>query len=383
MDLLDAHKELAEYEVARFTSVATRRERSRIWSKRRSAQRQKGHADSTQQLRPAGRTPANPAKDPNALCGRRPIGRCARCGSTMWRCQIPVFRKPRKPSQSSAGRMESERLGVWVCLATCGRCPSVSKGNSSANQRRTLADLGVPKLETRKDVLQWLQISSLRETCKNCCEPAADRAVRMSRSDSQSQVVKPGRSGAAHDPAQNSASILDELLSKLPTHNAAHGFVKKRSVVTNAKPHEGAQLVVKLDIKDFFPTISFYRVRGLLCGYGFRRKWPMCWLDLRRIGRCSATDMWCGWRASAGRTDFTCPGQPDLSTARFAAHGAREENGRSLHALRRRPDVFVRHGPDQKTTWGVLWWINQICQQEGFAENVAKRKILVRRPNSA
>ncbi len=59
-------------------------------------------------------------------------------------------------------------------------------------------------------------------------------------------------------------TILRELLSKVPSHPAAHGFINGRSVVSNARPHEGAKIVVKVDLKDFFPTVHFYRVAGTL-----------------------------------------------------------------------------------------------------------------------
>ncbi len=51
---------------------------------------------------------------------------------------------------------------------------------------------------------------------------------------------------------------------KLPVHAAAHGFLANRSIVTNAAEHAGAHTIVKIDIKDFFPTVNWRRVRGLL-----------------------------------------------------------------------------------------------------------------------
>jgi len=63
---------------------------------------------------------------------------------------------------------------------------------------------------------------------------------------------------------------LDKLLvSKLPVSEHAHGFVKGRSIVTNARPHVGQPMVVKFDIKDCFPTLHFGRVRGLLLAMGY------------------------------------------------------------------------------------------------------------------
>lgn len=63
--------------------------------------------------------------------------------------------------------------------------------------------------------------------------------------------------------------IRREILAKLPVTEAAHGFVSGRSAVTNARVHAGQQLVVNFDLKDFFPTITFPRVRGIFRAQGF------------------------------------------------------------------------------------------------------------------
>lgn len=63
---------------------------------------------------------------------------------------------------------------------------------------------------------------------------------------------------------------LDRLLvSKLPKSEHAHGFIKGRSIATNAAPHVGKAVVLHFDIKDCFPTIHFGRVRGLLIALGY------------------------------------------------------------------------------------------------------------------
>jgi RNA-directed DNA polymerase len=67
--------------------------------------------------------------------------------------------------------------------------------------------------------------------------------------------------------------VFEQILSRL--HDAAHlgesahGFVATRSVVTNATPHVGQAVVVNLDLKDFFPSVTFGRVRGLFGGMGY------------------------------------------------------------------------------------------------------------------
>jgi hypothetical protein len=58
--------------------------------------------------------------------------------------------------------------------------------------------------------------------------------------------------------------ITREVTEHLPVHGAAHGFLKGRSIVSNAVVHAGARVVVKLDIRGFYPAVTLRRVKGLL-----------------------------------------------------------------------------------------------------------------------
>jgi len=66
------------------------------------------------------------------------------------------------------------------------------------------------------------------------------------------------------------AWIARHITERLPVHGAAHGFIPGRSTVTNAAAHAGAKVVVKFDLKDFYPTVTTPRVKGMLrkAGYG-------------------------------------------------------------------------------------------------------------------
>jgi RNA-directed DNA polymerase len=63
--------------------------------------------------------------------------------------------------------------------------------------------------------------------------------------------------------------ILRNILDKVATHPAAHGFVKTRSTVSNATPHVDQDVVVNADLIDFFPTITFPRVLGIFKQLGY------------------------------------------------------------------------------------------------------------------
>jgi RNA-directed DNA polymerase len=63
--------------------------------------------------------------------------------------------------------------------------------------------------------------------------------------------------------------ILVNILEKIVLNDKAHGFVPKRSIVTNAQPHVKAELVINIDLKDFFPSIHYPRVKGLFQSFGY------------------------------------------------------------------------------------------------------------------
>jgi hypothetical protein len=63
--------------------------------------------------------------------------------------------------------------------------------------------------------------------------------------------------------------ILRNLLVKLPLCDNAHGFRSGRSILSNALPHVGAEVVVNVDLRDFFPTVTYRRVKGLFRKLGY------------------------------------------------------------------------------------------------------------------
>ena len=56
---------------------------------------------------------------------------------------------------------------------------------------------------------------------------------------------------------------LDKLSIEYQPSKHCHGFVSEKSIITNAKQHCNKRLIIKFDIKDFFPSINFKRIRGM------------------------------------------------------------------------------------------------------------------------
>ncbi len=66
--------------------------------------------------------------------------------------------------------------------------------------------------------------------------------------------------------------ILGEILNLVPPHPAAHGFVIGRSIRTNAEPHVGQRVLVKLDLESFYPSVSLNRVTAVFRSLGYSRE---------------------------------------------------------------------------------------------------------------
>jgi RNA-directed DNA polymerase len=132
-----------------------------------------------------------------------------------------------------------------------------------------LEERGLPILSTPSDVARalGLGISRLRWLCfhAEAMEKPHYRYFEVPKRSGGTRML------AAPQPelAKAQAWILRHVLEKLPTEDPAHGFVRGRSTVTCASAHVGRDVVVNLDVKDFFPTITFHRVRGVFQKLGY------------------------------------------------------------------------------------------------------------------
>jgi hypothetical protein len=63
--------------------------------------------------------------------------------------------------------------------------------------------------------------------------------------------------------------LLRAILDAIPPHDAAHGFRAGRSIKTHALPHVAQPVVVTLDLKEFFPSITFARALAVFRTAGY------------------------------------------------------------------------------------------------------------------
>lgn len=56
--------------------------------------------------------------------------------------------------------------------------------------------------------------------------------------------------------------LEEKMKDKFKTINISHGFVKERNIITNAKIHKNKKIILNLDLKDFFDSFHFGRIKG-------------------------------------------------------------------------------------------------------------------------
>jgi retron-type reverse transcriptase len=132
-----------------------------------------------------------------------------------------------------------------------------------------LARFDLPRLATEAELAAWLGIPLPRLRWYTH-DRAADTTWHYVR------YIIPKRSGGERvilapksELKRLQRKVLDDLLARVPVAPAAHGFVRGRSILTNARPHAERAAVLKLDLKDFFPSITAARVRGLFIALGY------------------------------------------------------------------------------------------------------------------
>lgn len=149
-----------------------------------------------------------------------------------------------------------------------GRGVSGGLADRRANIERLQAQ-GLPLLATPADVAKalGLEISRLRWLAFHSEASAVTHYVRFQvpkKSGGTRELAAPHR-----DTARCQEWIRINILDRVPLHDAAHGFVAGRNTVSNAAPHLKRAVVVNADLKDFFPSITFPRVKGVFQQLGY------------------------------------------------------------------------------------------------------------------
>lgn len=163
--------------------------------------------------------------------------------------------------------------------------------------------------------------------------------------------------------------ILKRLLSRLRAHPAAMGFERGRSIVTNALPHAGRAVVLRMDLKDFFGATSARRVRDYFRRIGWNRE---------------AAGMLTHLCTHSGGLPQGAPTSPRLSN--LVNHGLDARLGGLARAFgaaytRYADDItFSFPADDPQRVRAVIRATKKIVGQAGYSLH-QRRKLHVRRPH--
>jgi RNA-directed DNA polymerase len=182
----------------------------------------------------------------------------------------------RKEQAAARAAIAAERRLAWN-NERAARIVFVGVGHSARlehtqSDEGALLAKGLPVLHTGADVARLLDVSLPRLRFLTTHRRSA-QVVHYHR------FVIPKKTGglrAISAPKPSLKAAQQAIFARVLTpaaegrlHEACHGFVRGRGVASNAAPHVGRAVVVNLDLRDFFPSVTFVRVRGLFARLGY------------------------------------------------------------------------------------------------------------------
>ena len=160
-----------------------------------------------------------------------------------------------------------------------------------------------------------------------------------------------------------------------------------RSTVTNAAVHQGARLLLKFDLTDFFPTIHYFRVAGLFASLGYAVQNGDSFMTSSRDDECCiaatlarlCTYSASTWETAAGFAPQGAPTSPTISNL-----VCRRLDARLMGLASKSGGRYTRYADDLTFSFSnsdfnigrFRWWVDQTCQQEGFHINYRKFRAL-------
>ena len=177
--------------------------------------------------------------------------------------------------------------------------------------------------------------------------------------------------------------ILKEILEKIPLHDAAHGFIKQRSIATNAQTHINKSIVINVDLQDFFPSIHYRRVKGVFVHLGYSEQLATILALLiteADTDQVEYDDTVFYVQTGERYLPQGAPTSPAMSNRLCLQMDKRllgMANSLGFDYSRYADDLtFSTHSVDDSTVKKLLWRLEQIIIDEGFQIHPDKTRIM-------
>lgn len=179
--------------------------------------------------------------------------------------------------------------------------------------------------------------------------------------------------------------ILSLILERMEISKEAHGFTKGRSVVTGANIHGyQPQLLINMDLLNFFPTITFQRVRGMFHSFGYSGY--IASLLAMICTYCERMEMEIKGEKKYVKTSKRILPQGSPASPMITNIICRSLDEKLCHLARQYQVVYSRYADDMSFSFETLpesdqirsfvGQVHKIIRQEGFYINKAKTRYL-------
>ena len=147
----------------------------------------------------------------------------------------------------------------------------------AAGQPAWVSALALPTLATAGDLAQWLKVTpSELDWFSDQWRNSAATTAALQHYHHRWIAKRSGGWRLIEIPKSRlramQTQLLRSLLDRIPPHQAAHGFRRGHSCVTHAALHVGKRVVIRMDLKDFFPSIPAARIHALFAKLGYPPK---------------------------------------------------------------------------------------------------------------
>jgi len=216
------------------------------------------------------------------------VQRCFRTLGRRWRWIAPLAQRYLEKFGRSARPRRRDviqflRADIQLRRALSKHAEEMSRAEIKSRPQQMLAigatrDWGLPPIETSGDLASWLGLSPTELRWFADLKGLGYKSKQTELRHYHYRILAKRFGGVRLIEAPKprlkdlQLQILRWILEKIPPHPAVHGFVRGRSIRTFVAPHVGQRVILRMDLRDFFPTFGGVRIQNLFRTLGYPEK---------------------------------------------------------------------------------------------------------------